>query len=1132
MSPRLRLSLLVIFGLSLAGLLLWWAGKGPRNISVAGSAPDATRFHGESRGASSPAAQAEPVRSADRLIAERATALTAAAASSTPPAVRIFTPAQRAARADAPAAIRLPADAAPRLPLPKEPIVRPPGEVLQLTVKFADRFFARADESGTLLMTSERDEAALVDAVARHQLRFRRNLHTSEASLANLQQRAADRTGRAQPDLAGMLIAESPAATSADDTVALATALQALPQVEFVTLASLDRLPPPPASDIAPTTPSLVDKQGYRGTSGINAEWAWTNHNAKGQGVTLRQCEYSYNASHEDLADLVTLQPNLTSMCNTYGDNHGTAAVGIYAAGDNDYGMTGLIPQASVVFYSDSGGLTIGGETSGQTRLAAITAAINDSAAGDVVVLEMQSTGPNGKLAPEEYQSDTWTVVKTGTDAGVIVVGAGGNNGENLDSDAYATYRSRGDSGAIIVGAGSKTYENLSFSTYGSRVNLQGWGEGVASTGDDYGSWRYGDDHNQAYTNGFNGTSSATPIVAGACAILQSAAKAKLNRPLTPSELRTLLVDTGKAQTGSTASSRKIGPLPDLEAAIPEMINRHAGSFSISGNLSGLPDSIITQSWTGATVEAGGVAATVNSDGTYSISNLPPGTYTVTPRLPNRTLSPASQSVTLGNANVTGTNFAIAYQTVSGRVTGIASDYFFGIGPFINLSSGESFGCTWSDADSAWLFSIPVPDGRTFYLSASDSVPSGFTNPVTASAPLTGINFASATNRNLTGRVTFNSQPLSGVTITLSGGNTGTCTTDSDGYYRFDTLAGSSTTITPSKTGYSFTSASVSVTPTTTTEAQNFTAASTDSSTATPQVTALTASPTTANAPGTATLTATATGVTPFTYHWAATTAPRAVTFDTNDATTNSTVVHLTKPGIHTFQVTITDTLGFTANSTVNVTGVAPPVITSQPVAAIVDADASASFAVTATGTGLTYQWKKDGTNLTDGGRISGATTASLSIATTEAGDMADYTCLITTSEGGTATTLSVRLTVRGFAKWIATYSSLTATAATDDPDGDGFANLLEYALDTGPDSSASRPNLTCQISDSKLQITFTPQRADIIYTVEASDDLSDWSDSTDLTGLLTVGTPYTHTDSTALSAGTKRFLRLKVSQP
>ncbi|TDD75178.1 immunoglobulin domain-containing protein [Flavobacterium caseinilyticum] len=57
----------------------------------------------------------------------------------------------------------------------------------------------------------------------------------------------------------------------------------------------------------------------------------------------------------------------------------------------------------------------------------------------------------------------------------------------------------------------------------------------------------------------------------------------------------------------------------------------------------------------------------------------------------------------------------------------------------------------------------------------------------------------------------------------------------------------------------------------------------------------------------------------------------------------------------------------------------------------------SASFNVVATGTGLTYQWRKGTTNLTNGGTISGATTATLTINPTVSGDAAsDYNVVIT----------------------------------------------------------------------------------------------------------------------------------------
>lgn len=71
-------------------------------------------------------------------------------------------------------------------------------------------------------------------------------------------------------------------------------------------------------------------------------------------------------------------------------------------------------------------------------------------------------------------------------------------------------------------------------------------------------------------------------------------------------------------------------------------------------------------------------------------------------------------------------------------------------------------------------------------------------------------------------------------------------------------------------------------------------------------------------------------------------------------------------------------------------------VLTSQPVALqTVCSGTNVSFTVTATGTGLSYQWKKGATSLNNGGNISGATSATLNIANVTPSDAATYTVLV-----------------------------------------------------------------------------------------------------------------------------------------
>src|SRR5262249_15489933 len=80
-----------------------------------------------------------------------------------------------------------------------------------------------------------------------------------------------------------------------------------------------------------------------------------------------------------------------------------------------------------------------------------------------------------------------------------------------------------------------------------------------------------------------------------------------------------------------------------------------------------------------------------------------------------------------------------------------------------------------------------------------------------------------------------------------------------------------------------------------------------------------------------------------------------------------------------------------------------PPAISNSPANQTVCAGQSATFMVTATGTSLTYQWRKNGTS------ISGATGSSYSIASVVSADAGSYDVVVSgTCSPATAASLTV----------------------------------------------------------------------------------------------------------------------------
>jgi hypothetical protein len=218
-------------------------------------------------------------------------------------------------------------------------------------------------------------------------------------------------------------------------------------------------------------------------------------------------------------------------------------ALGEIGGKKNSYGVTGIVPATRMLVAPAD---TVGNGWNVARAVGLATGVLN---AGDVILIEQQMSVCGGSaFGPVEWLPVTFDAIATATALGIIVVEAAGNGSVNLDDQSCNGLfnRSTRDSGAIIVGAGDpSTRARLYFSSYGSRVDVQGWGQSVTTSG--YGGAFDPGDIRQRYTHSFNGTSSASPIVAGSVLAVQGALKARGVALATPSEMRETLVLTGTA---------------------------------------------------------------------------------------------------------------------------------------------------------------------------------------------------------------------------------------------------------------------------------------------------------------------------------------------------------------------------------------------------------------------------------------------------------------------------------------------------------------------------------------------------------------------------------------------------------
>ncbi|AZJ23977.1 peptidase S8 (plasmid) [Bacillus wiedmannii bv. thuringiensis] len=328
-----------------------------------------------------------------------------------------------------------------------------------------------------------------------------------------------------------------------------------------------------PNLSVNPYDEPRLTRQGYLEPAplGINAPYAWSINGGDGKGTTFVDMEYGWLLSHEDL---VNQKIELMSGQNkSEHHDHGTSVLGIVSAEDNNIGGIGIAPKAKVKVVSQI-------RDNGNYNTAdAILSAVNNMQAGDILLLEAQATydGYGDKnYFPVEVKPDIFDAIRMGTNKGIIIIEAGANGGNDLDQ-----FRDRNgkqvlnrnspdfkDSGAIMVGAASARvpHKRSYFSNYGSRVDVYGWGNAVDTT-----DAKPSEFITNLYTSSFAGTSSASPIIAGAAASIQGIAKNNQGRVYTPRQLRDILSDSSTGTKSNDPISDKIGVLPDLKAILSKL---------------------------------------------------------------------------------------------------------------------------------------------------------------------------------------------------------------------------------------------------------------------------------------------------------------------------------------------------------------------------------------------------------------------------------------------------------------------------------------------------------------------------------------------------------------------------------
>lgn len=246
------------------------------------------------------------------------------------------------------------------------------------------------------------------------------------------------------------------------------------------------------------------------------------------------------DAQHEDLRDNFI---SINSKSDTDKAGHGTHCAGIAGAvSNNKIGVASFshnndfINITSIKVLSDFGGGTQQGIIKG----------IIEATDKGADVLSLSLGGPSSRSRKKAYED----AVKYANEAGAIVIVAAGNSNSNAKN-----YSPANTPGVITVSAVDTLINKASFSNYVSDVKM-----GIAAPGVQI----YSTIPGSQYT-AYNGTSMATPYVAGLVGLLKS-----LSPDLTTKDAYQLLHTTGQPTGATKMTGRLIQPADAVSQLMQE----------------------------------------------------------------------------------------------------------------------------------------------------------------------------------------------------------------------------------------------------------------------------------------------------------------------------------------------------------------------------------------------------------------------------------------------------------------------------------------------------------------------------------------------------------------------------------